>query len=262
MKEKDIFCFPEQFWSELEAAGNRLLMIDYDGTIAPFRINQKLAYPYPGTIELLRNILRNKRNRVAIISGRSLSELKDFIRIEGIHLFGSYGLEEELNGFQESYRISGEEKEILEQGRLRVEKEGINGRIEEKPYSIAFHVRGIKNGNLLIGRVKQVWKPLEKPGSISVVPFNGGVELTIGHTKDFAVEKLLRSVPSDSFSVYIGDDDPDEPAFVAVNQYGWAIKIGKTKKPTAARLFLKDSQEFFSFLKCWLEISSGKTAPW
>ena len=252
MKEKKNFPFSDRFWSEMKTAASRILMIDYDGTIAPFQMNRALAFPYPGIIELLRKINKLNGNQVAIISGRTLFELKNFIHIKGIHLFGSYGMEEEMQGFQENFRISEEEKTILEQGREKIVNAGIEAHLEEKPYSLAFHVRGVKEGDELIKTVFQLWRPLVKSGSISITPFNGGVELTAGKTKDFAIKKMLCNAPLNTFAVYIGDDIPDEPAFKAVNKCGWGIKVGARKNPTSAKLFLKNSQEIISFLKRWV----------
>ncbi|MFZ2960493.1 MAG: trehalose-phosphatase [Candidatus Ozemobacteraceae bacterium] len=258
MKETEKYPFPERFWSEMMRAGNRLLMLDYDGTIAPFQVNRALAYPTPGIIGLLRKISKKEENRVAVISGRSLAELRKFIGIQGIHLFGSYGMEEEVDGFQVSCPVSEEAKSILEQGRRKIEAAGIMDHLEEKPYSLAFHIRGLQNGTELIRCVMQAWEPLEKTGLIAIIPFDGGVELSAGKTKDFAVDKLLGNSPSETFAVYIGDDDPDEPAFRAVNRFGWGIKAGERKGKTSAKLLLRNSLELVEFLKNWLAVSDGK----
>lgn len=252
MKGRKSFPFPDRFWSEMRRADNCLLMIDYDGTIAPFQMNPALAYPFPGVIELLRKIQQLPGNLVTIISGRTLSELKKFVEIKGIHYFGSYGMEEEVDGHQECFRLSEEGKAILDQGRKEIENAGMQAYLEEKPYSMAFHIRGVKDGSRLISHVLQLWKPLEKTGFISIVPFNGGVELSVGRTKDFAILKMMAKSPAQAFAVYIGDDAPDEPAFKAVNQSGWGIKIGSRNHPTSAKLFLNNFQELSSFLKRWI----------
>jgi len=252
MKERKSFPFPDRFWSEMRTADSCLLMIDYDGTIAPFQINPALAYPFPGVIELLRKIQQLPGNLVAIISGRTLSELKNFVEIDGIHYFGSYGMEEEVDSHQEFSRLSEEEKAILDQGRKEIKNADMQAYLEEKPYSIAFHIRGVKDGSKLISHVLQLWKPLEKTGLTSIIHFNGGVELSTGRRKDFAIQRMMAKAPAQAFAVYIGDDAPDEPAFKAVNQAGWGIKIGSREHPTSAKLFLNNFQELSNFLKRWI----------
>jgi trehalose-6-phosphatase len=43
----------------LEGKKSRLLMLDYDGTLAPFRKERDEALPYPGVDEALQTIVAN-----------------------------------------------------------------------------------------------------------------------------------------------------------------------------------------------------------
>ena len=41
------------FYEQLATARQRVLMLDYDGTLAPFKVRPEEAVPYPGVSETL-----------------------------------------------------------------------------------------------------------------------------------------------------------------------------------------------------------------
>ncbi|HKQ29792.1 MAG TPA: trehalose-phosphatase, partial [Burkholderiales bacterium] len=65
----------ERFFSNLTRAPRRLLMLDYDGTLAPFKIDPAEATPYPGVIERIEAIMEDPRSCVVIVSGRWIHDL-------------------------------------------------------------------------------------------------------------------------------------------------------------------------------------------
>ena len=52
-----------------------VLLLDYDGTLAPFHPDRFQARPYPQVAELLQAIIDAGRTRLVIISGRALADL-------------------------------------------------------------------------------------------------------------------------------------------------------------------------------------------
>src|SRR5262249_42192683 len=77
----------------LRAATSRALLLDYDGTLAPFTPDRTRAFPYREIPELISNIMRHE-TRVVLISGRPATEL---LFLSGIHphpeIWGSHGSE-------------------------------------------------------------------------------------------------------------------------------------------------------------------------
>ena len=57
-------------FAALEDARGALLMLDYDGTLAPFRVDPAQARPYPGIAETLDAIMQEGSTRVVVITGR------------------------------------------------------------------------------------------------------------------------------------------------------------------------------------------------
>lgn len=69
------------FFREVARARRSALLLDYDGTLAPFELDRNQAVPYPGVTELLQDIMDTGRTRVVIISGRRAQELGPLLRL-------------------------------------------------------------------------------------------------------------------------------------------------------------------------------------
>ena len=96
--------FPPLWTESAEAAGlldrlrsvpRSLLMLDYDGTLAPFHNDRFAARAYPGVEDRLATLSAAPRVRLVLVSGRSAYELHDLlppgIRAE---IWGSHGREQ------------------------------------------------------------------------------------------------------------------------------------------------------------------------
>src|SRR5438045_9435910 len=69
------------FLDRLRSASARVLLLDYDGTLAPFCADRNLAFPYPDIPDLLARIMA-AGTRVLLIRGRPARELRLF---RGMH---------------------------------------------------------------------------------------------------------------------------------------------------------------------------------
>ena len=49
-------CSLETFWQLLQKGSQKILLLDYDGTLAPFRQERDKAFPYPGVRKILEKI--------------------------------------------------------------------------------------------------------------------------------------------------------------------------------------------------------------
>ena len=67
----------EQF---LRAAPRSVLMLDYDGTLAPFHVDRFAATPYPGVEERLVLLSTIPQIRLVLVSGRSAQERRTVAR--------------------------------------------------------------------------------------------------------------------------------------------------------------------------------------
>ena len=83
----------KRFWEALKGPAQRLIMLDYDGTLAPFRVERNKAFPYPGIREILDKIAQIDRNRIVVISGRSARELRGLLPLSmPFEVWGAHGM--------------------------------------------------------------------------------------------------------------------------------------------------------------------------
>ena len=81
----------------LKSANHILLLSDFDGTLTPIAGRPELAVLDADTRKLLQTLARNRRYTIGLISGRSLTDLKNCANVDGIIYSGNHGLE--IEGF-------------------------------------------------------------------------------------------------------------------------------------------------------------------
>ncbi len=245
-----------RFFALLENASNALLLLDYDGTLAPFREDPAEALPYPEVVPLLRAIAEEGSTRVVIVSGRSLESLLPLLDFGALpEIWGSHGRERCLAG-GEVRQVAPSEVHIrgLSEARETLEGADIPGRLEEKPFSLAFHVRGLpkKTGEESLARAHSLWEPFARRAGLNILPFNGGLEICApGWNKGDAVNVLLESVPEGTPAAYLGDDETDEDAFRSLEGRGLPVLVREERRASLARVWLHPPDELAAFLERW-----------
>src|SRR5690554_431273 len=90
---------PDRFFSHLHQADRRVLFLDYDGTLAPFRVQRNEAVPYPGVRRALALLQRGEHTRLVIVSGRACADVLLLLGLDDIpEVWGSHGWERRLPG--------------------------------------------------------------------------------------------------------------------------------------------------------------------
>jgi trehalose 6-phosphate phosphatase len=251
--------------SFLEAVGRApqsLLMLDYDGTIAPFRKNRDQAFPYPGFSLLLQEIVCTGRTRVVIISGRDANELVPLLEVEPRpEIWGLHGLQR-LNpdGSIEISPLDESTTEALSAAEIWLHYQQLQHTAEFKTGSIAVHWRGLGEceAEALRGRVLLGWKPIARQRHLHVMEFDGGLEIRARDAdKGDAVRTILSEMTPDTPAAFLGDDTTDEHAFEAMNGRGLSVLVRPRCRATAAQVWLKPPYEVFDLLAQWLHACQG-----
>lgn len=73
------------------------LLVDFDGSLAPFVAHAEDARPLTGVVEVVARLVA-RLGRVAIVSGRPLSYLMSQLPVEGLAYAGLYGMEWAIGG--------------------------------------------------------------------------------------------------------------------------------------------------------------------
>jgi trehalose 6-phosphate phosphatase len=245
------------FLLNLSKAPASVLMLDYDGTLAPFQIDRHKAYPYPGVLPLLEQIQQSGKTRMIVITGRPVEEVQTLLRpFHGVEIWGAHGLEHQLaDGTLRQVPIAPESVSILEQARDWLAANGMADRTEVKPGGVAVHWRGLAEKAIAEVRTLALigWNPLARHPGLKLLSFEGGLELRISRPdKGDAVAAILEELHPDIPVAFLGDDLTDEDAFHKLARRGLSILVRSEYRQTEARVWLKPPQELISFLAEWL----------
>jgi trehalose-phosphatase len=247
------------FFDHVRRADERALLLDYDGTLAPFRVQRDEAVPYPGVRQLLDDLLGDQRSRLIIISGRAMSDLIPLLGLQRQpELWGSHGWERLLpDGRYERGDIGERAAHGLTQARAVVETLGLADRCERKPVSLALHWRGLDGATVqtLRDTITAHWTPPAMEAGLQIHTFDGGIELRVpGRDKGYAVRTILTEMHPNAALAYLGDDLTDEDAFHALDSRGLRVLVRDELRPTVADLWLQPPQELLEFLHRWRQV--------
>jgi len=247
---------------DLAAAKNRVLILDYDGTIAPFSAHRLRALPYPGVPELLHRIMAECRTRLIVASGRAVHEVIPLLgMIPPPEVWGTYGAERVYaDGRYEEIEVSEDAMEVLQKSEARLESEGLGHLLEVKSAAVAVHWRGLRPAEVLQVRTKsyKILEPLASTSRLVLSDLAEGIEIRVrGANKGTALQQLLRELHPDVPVAYLGDDITDEEAFRVLNDRGLTILVNAKSRFTAAQMSIKPPGELIGFLNAWIKACNG-----
>jgi trehalose 6-phosphate phosphatase len=248
----------DNFMEQLNTAPSTALLLDYDGTLAPFQADPKKAYPYEGVLQLLEQIVAHGRTRVVIVTGRPVDELGSMVKfLRSLEIWGSHGLERHLpDGTYHCSKLCDSTQRLLQQAEELVASVEPGARVEMKPGGIAIHWRGlpVNQTSEIAKKIAKGWQPLTQSGELKLLEFDGGLELraTRPDKSDAVTTILMESEPNASVA-YLGDDTTDEDAFRALGNRGLSVLVRPEYRQTAAKVWIKPPDELKAFLEQWIE---------
>lgn len=256
MATQSLSDLPGWLWERATAADRRLLMLDYDGTLAPFRVDREHAYLPRPLLSLLGRLSESKGTGVAVISGRPVAELTRFLGSLHVPLFGEHGWESQLpGGSLVQHELSAGTVHALQWASMVPCREPWVSRLESKRTALLLHTRGLPREEALRieSRCARLWAPiLNEQDDLRLNHVSSGIELrAIGRHKGLAVREMVDSAMSGTFPVYIGDDETDEDGFREVLQIGAGLLVAAESRPTLAVGRLGSPSEVAAFLMEW-----------
>jgi trehalose 6-phosphate phosphatase len=249
----------DQFFAELHEHASQLLMLDYDGTLAPFVARRERAEPYPGVREILKSIAADERCRTVIITGRPAAEIPPLLqqREPRLEIWGSHGWERlHADGRHVPPVLDDDTIAMLMEEWQWLCASFPSDRIERKPVSVALHWRGTAQGTMMTlhSLASKRWSTLHRLAAVELHEFDGGIELRArGRGKGDAVRTLLEESVAPYAAAYLGDDQTDEDAFAALEGRGLRVLVRREPRPTRADLHLVPPNELLLFLARWHE---------
>ena len=246
----------KDFIDELRKSAFSVLLLDYDGTLAPFSLDRDVAVPYPGVRAVLQNIADSGRTRIVILTGRDATQIGPLLRVDPApEVWGAHGLQRLLpSGNNELPELDAHATHALANAERWLAYQGFLGLAERKPGSLAVHWRGLDQSfaAALRNKIIRGWSALARKYPFRILEFDGGLEFRL-ETRDkaFAIRTILRETSPDSPVAYLGDDFTDEPAFRVLRHRGLTILVRKYRRPTSAQTWLKPPEELLEFLSSW-----------
>ena len=251
-----------QSWEQLKSdfkKYNVFLFLDYDGTLSPLAATPGEALLSEENKMLLKRLAQAPRCRVAVVSGRTLPDLRQRVGLKNVIYAGNHGFDIEGPGLRFKSVCPPQEKSILKKMKdlLAAYLSSIDGvLVEDKGTVISVHYRlvGVKDRPLVKKVFHHVCRSYDKEKKIEI--FFGKKVMEVrprtAWDKGVATLWLLRRQKFDGrgrvLPVYVGDDTTDEDAFGVLCDKGPTILVSPRPWASLARYYLRDTREVTEFL--------------
>jgi trehalose 6-phosphate phosphatase len=218
------------------------LVLDFDGVLSPI-VEDPTASKMPERVAATLARLARGLGLLAVLSGRPAEFLADRVRVSGVRLLGSYGIEQIRDGVR---RIDPEARKWLgpvqEASRvlrdMLAASQGI--RVEEKSVSVAVHWRQAPDRAAAADEVRRVTARIAAETGLRLEPGKLVEELRppLDVDKGSAVSALMATEKLTTIA-YAGDDLGDIPALLAVREaggYALVVDHGSETDPRLLKL--------------------------
>ncbi len=246
-----------------------LLLLDYDGVLAPHVSDPTKAAPSKSLKSVLDRLSHIDKLSMAVVSGRGQKELEAWLGDLPISLVAEHGAMirpyknsgHSGNGSKKPNhaswkRLTSVSPDWQDSVRPILEKYALKtpgAFVEVKNFSLVWHYRSASpyyaQKHLII--LRRILRPFAKVHGLGV--YNGNKILEIKPTdinKGDATGQLLDQYAADKkpdFILCIGDDYTDEDMFESLPLSAYTVKVGRGQ--TAARYRLRSSEEVYGLLK-------------
>ncbi len=240
--------------------GRSLYAFDFDGTLAKIVREHhaaRLSRPIRFWLEKLA-----QGAPTAIISGRSVEDLKSRVGTVVPHLIGNHGSEGPHTREEDQQQVRETCRAWLQFVTERFHDElahcGVS--IENKSYSLSFHYRTVDRRDAARILINRVIGELSPPPRIVLGKSVVNVMPPTASHKGTALLEYMRRLDCPT-ALYVGDDETDEDVFALRDHRILTVRVGK-KKGSSARYFLKRQAEITAVLQFLVEGGDRGLQTW
>jgi trehalose 6-phosphate synthase/phosphatase len=219
--------------NEFSKSNQRLLFLDYDGTLQPYSKTPELARPSEKLIQLLSSINSLPNTDVVLISGRDWQILEQWFGHLNMNLVAEHGLfiKERTQDWNIIKPVRRNWKNKIKELMKSYVQKLPGALIEEKEYSVAFHFRR-SDPELASLRVRELMNHLSAfIGNVDVQILRGNKVIEVrsaGIDKGVAaMHWISKNNDPSRFILAIGDDVTDEDLFRVIPREGFSIRVGR-----------------------------------
>ncbi len=236
-----------QILFDYQKAANRILFLDYDGTLVSFTKYPELALIDKDTLEIIKELSSDPKNKIVIISGRDKDFLeKQFAGVD-VTLVAEHGYFIKRAGRKWKTTIGADlQWKTIVMPILKEYVSRCNGTfIEEKEGSIAWHFRNADSdfAQLRLHELRDdLAEIIRHKTTFEIIEGNKVLEVKSGkYDKGQAAINLMKNESFD-FILAAGDDKTDEFLFKSLPKTAYTVRVGVS--PSLARYNVTD----FSYL--------------
>lgn len=234
-----------------------VVFLDYDGTLTPIVERPELAVLDAEMRQTLRRLAQ--RMTVAIVSGRDRADVAQRVGIDDLIYAGSHGFDiAGPGGLEMQHDRAAEFLPALDraEAELRAQLKTIEGvLVERKRFAIAVHYRLVDAEDVAVvdaavdAAVAASDKALRRTGGKKVFELRPQLPWDKGKAVCWLLDALgLRR--DTLLPIYIGDDETDEDAFVALRELdGLGLLVAEAPRATAAHYRLESPAAVGHFLR-------------
>ncbi len=232
-------------------AENRLLLLDYDGTLVGFAKHPREAVPGSSLLNLVTHLSADPKTNLSIISGRDAATLDEWFGHLPINLVAEHGaaIRRKEDTWELRREFDQQWKPLIRPTMEMFCKRCPGSFVEEKNHTLAWHYRNVEPdaGFTRSRELLDNLYHLIRNAQLQVIDGNKVIEVRVaGIDKGAAALKLLEEAQYD-FVMAVGDDKTDEDMFRALNDRGVTIKVGRGQ--SVANFSVKSQQEVIRFLE-------------
>ena len=241
-------------WSKITSSPRRLLMLDYDGTVAAFRSERERAVPSRRMRDALRGVVM-LGEPVIVVSGRPVNQLLELLNGIPVDLVGEHGWEELTHtGIRRVHGLPQTTVTRLGLAYRAAAACGWRAHLEVKRASVVLHTRNMapQAAQTLEQHCRELWARFFERDGLRLEDVDGGLELRATQRgKGTVMWEAAQREPEGTLPVYLGDDVADEDAFRVLRPFGVTIRVGRPHLPTAAEWRLGSVDDVAAFLEHW-----------
>lgn len=205
--------------------------LDFDGTLAPLAARPELAELPEAARAAVKRLAAAPGVKVALVSGRSLKDLRSKARLRGVFFAGNHGLEVAAGSWR--WRHPGLPKALKALRKARAAAKALcagapGSWVEDKALSLSVHVRAVEDPRAERRLAAGLARAL---GGLDALTLSRGkkvyeVRPAVDWDKGRAMLLMMRRLAPGAAAAYVGDDRTDEDAFRRLGRGAFTVKVG------------------------------------
>jgi trehalose 6-phosphate synthase/phosphatase len=223
----------DQIIEAYNAANQRAIFLDYDGTLMPFFKNPADAKPTQRVIDIVKKLTADAQNTIAIISGRDKETLSKWFDDTPVNLIAEHGVWIKRVGEQWMMpnAVSNKWMETIRPVLENFVDRTPGTFIETKNFSLVWHYRKSEpeQGEKRAFELKDELTNLISNMNIEIMEGNKVIEVKSGGVNKGLASLQFLGDNQPSFIMAIGDDYTDEFMFRELPSNAITIKVGLTR---------------------------------